>query len=195
MQVWRGDNKIEQKRRWDIEYATTTIKNNKRKGQEKRRHACGFRPGTARLSCTHARNDIQVKFSVQGLNNNTEKQQIEENIRQLLKQPPLPASTVQYSHHVTPEQHMVQTTAAARQGRKDRQMSQASKTLIAIAADFFQYITPETVLPIVLKLSGPAPLSPRADEAGIQPPAWASQTSNLFAPAPMESMPMPNPVK
>lgn len=49
-------------------------------------------------------------------------------------------------------------------------------------------ITPEAVLPMAFNVSA---LSSRA----AHPPAWASHTSNLLLPAPMESMPTPKPVK
>lgn len=52
----------------------------------------------------------------------------------------------------------------------------------------FYTITPAAVLPTLFKLSTPASL---ADH----PPASASQTSNLLAPTPRESIPTPKPVK
>lgn len=78
----------------------------------------------------------------------------------------------------------------ARPGRKDRQYTIPTSNPQGPPhfPPHFQYTTPEAVLPTDLKLSAPAS---RADH----PPAWASHTSNLVLPAPMESMPTPNPVK
>lgn len=69
MQVWHGDNEIDQKRRWDIEYATTTINKNKRKGQERRRRPEVFDQAQ---HVSHARTHAmtsKVRFSVQSQNN------------------------------------------------------------------------------------------------------------------------------
>ena len=127
---------------------------------------------------TQASNAIQGQVSAESLKNNKPQQQqnIEEDIKQLMKQqkpaPASPTSATQY-HTVA--------------------HSRTNPTFYLHDPPNFQYNTPEAVPPIVLKLSGPA--SRDDEDDGIQPPAWASQTSNLFAPTPMESMPTPKPVK
>lgn len=145
------------------------------------------------LSCTHARNYIQVK---RGLRWGKFEQQRQQRIRKILNNSSnnkactsQPAWPVLHRTLFLEQQIMVKNNTRpshARPGRKDRQYT--IPTSNPQGPPDFQYTTPEAVLPTVFKLSAPAS---RADH----PPAWASHTSNLLLPAPMESMPTPNPVK
>lgn len=175
----------------------TRYEQQKKKRQTEVAAACEEVSNHARhVSCTHAHTQAFTSKS-EGLKvrtSTTTKNQ--ENIKQLMETTKARSSQPAW-HSATPyplEQQIMANNnnntrpSQATPGKEEKTDNISSRLSNPQGLPDFQYTTPEAVLPIVFKVSA---LASRTDH----PPAWASHTSNLLLPAPMESMPTPKPVK